>query len=294
MIVTVSERAFTKLNLFLNVIGRREDGFHDIVSIMHAVSLCDELVVTGELADSTEIVVTSSDPTLPTDESNLAYRSASKYLSHFNINAKIHIDILKKIPIGAGLGGGSSDAAATLRAMNKIFGLATKKQLLEIAAEIGSDVPFCLVGGYCFCSGRGEKINELETNSALHFAVAIGDERISTPDAYRKLDEKYDFFRNGEDKNLSRECVRLAAGLECREKIHHLFYNIFEYVTELPSVCEIKKILIKSGAKVSLMSGSGPAVFGLFKNKLVAKFAVKRLNRLGYTAFYASSAFIKD
>ncbi|MBQ8303039.1 MAG: 4-(cytidine 5'-diphospho)-2-C-methyl-D-erythritol kinase [Clostridia bacterium] len=292
--MTVKEKAYAKINLYLDVIGRREDGFHEILSVMQSVSLYDEISVKAEYAEMTNIKLSTSDPSLPTDESNLVYRSAVKYLQYFNITASLEIEIFKRIPIGAGLGGGSTDAAATLRALNSIFGLGNQKELLKIAAELGSDVPFCLIGGSAFCIGRGEKVSENENRSFMHFVVSIGDDRISTPEAYRRLDERYDCFRSTPGYEIGNNAVRMCGALYRRENISELCYNIFETVTKLESIDNIKETLRKSGAEVSLMSGSGPSVFGIFSSRDKAIAAEKELKKQGYLAFYCHSIGVKE
>ena len=291
--MTVQENAYAKINLYLDVIGRREDGFHDIISVMQSVSLCDVLTVTAECAEKTSITLKCNDSSLPIDESNLVYRSAIKYLQYFNASASLEIEILKRIPIGAGLGGGSTDAAATLRALNRIFGFGKQKDLLKIAEELGSDVPFCLIGGSAFCIGRGEKLSENENRSLMHFVISIGEDRISTPEAYRKLDEKYDCFRSTPGYEIGNDAVRMCGALYRRENISELCYNIFETVTYFESIDNIKEILRKNGAETSLMSGSGPSVFGIFSSRDKAMEAEKELNKQGYFAFYCHSIGVK-
>lgn len=283
--MTVIEKAYAKINLFLDVIGRREDGFHDIKSVMQSVSLCDTLTVSPEKADRVEILLTSNINSLPTDNTNLVYRSALAYVSKFAILAKVNIHLEKNIPIGAGLGGGSSDAAAALRAINKIFGRASEAELLELAADIGSDVPFCLIGGSAICTGRGERIEKLKVGSLMHFVIAIGDDRISTPEAYGRLDEKYGDFADGKYKSREETINIIAARIENGGNVSDLLYNIFESVTELESIDKIKEIMTKSRAEFCLMSGSGPAVFGIFKKTSDAESAKTSLNEAGFTAF---------
>jgi 4-diphosphocytidyl-2-C-methyl-D-erythritol kinase len=172
----ITKQAYAKINTYLDVISKRDDGFHDILSVMRRVSLADN--VRMEIFDSSETGINLSvkGDDLPCDERNLVYRAAVKFLEKFKICSKINIEIEKKIPIGAGLAGGSADAAATLRALNRIFNLASEEQLLEIAAEIGSDVPFCLLGGTALCEGRGEIITPIKSPKNVHFVVAIRKE----------------------------------------------------------------------------------------------------------------------
>ena len=271
--MTVLEKANAKINLFLDVTSRREDGFHDIKSVMQSVSLCDYIRLSAEASEKTMISITTNHSDLPLDEDNLVYKSAAKYLKHFGIRAKIDVDLEKHIPVGAGLGGGSSDAAATLRALNKIFGYATETELLSMAAELGSDVPFCLVGGTAICTGRGEKMERIQGNN-YHLVISIGNTRISTPKAYAMLDDKYNNFYSSS----------YTPKIDVTS-----FYNIFESVTDIDEIGRIKEIMIKNGAEQVLMSGSGPSVFGIFENENVATEARNRLVDVGFVAFVATS-----
>ena len=271
--MTVTEKAYAKINLFLDVIGRRKDGFHEIVSVMQSVSLCDTISLSAIHSEERKIFISSNEPTLENDENNLIYKSALKYMSYFDINAGIEVNLEKRVPIGAGLGGGSSDAAATLRAMNKIFRLASKEQLLEMAAELGSDVAFCVDGGCALCTGRGEKLRPFKYDISPYFVIAIGKGRVSTPSAYKMLDEKYgDFTKYNAEKNLP--------------NINNLpIYNIFEQVIDLKEICEIKNIMTENFADMTLMSGSGPSVFGVFLDSSSALAAKEALEERGYLAF---------
>lgn len=283
--MTVIESAHAKINLFLDVTGRRPDGFHDIISVMHSVSLCDMLSVSAEKSDRIEILLTTNVSSLPTDQTNLVYRSALAYMSKFGVLAKAKIHIEKNIPVGAGLGGGSSDAAATLRAMNRIFGLASDKELLELAADIGSDVPFCLAGGTAICTGRGEKVKMLHNRKNMNFVIAIGEDRISTPEAYSRLDEKFGGFIEAYNKTGEDTSDIFITRIENGKNVSDLIYNIFESVTELESIDKIKEIMTKNGAENTLMSGSGPAVFGIFKKMTDAESAGTSLVESGFLAF---------
>ena len=271
--MTVLEKANAKINLFLDVTSRREDGFHDIKSVMQSVSLCDYIKLNAEPSEVTEISITTNLSDLPLDDNNLVYKSAAKYLKHFGITAKIDIDLEKHIPVGAGLGGGSSDAAATLRALNKIFGLATQTELLSMAAELGSDVPFCLVGGTAICTGRGEKMEKIQGNN-YNLVISIGNERVSTPKAYSMLDIKYSNFS--------------SASYTPKVDVTS-FYNIFESVTDIDEIVCIKEIMRKNGAERTLMSGSGPSVYGIFESERDAISAQDALTERGYKAFFAKS-----
>ena len=268
--MTVTEYANAKINLFLDITGRREDGYHDIVSVMQSVSLCDTVTVTSRKSDKINITLICDDPSIPTDENNLIYKATLKYLTYFDICAEVKIILNKLIPIGAGLGGGSSDGAATLRALNRIFGFATEAELMKIAAELGSDVPFCLIGGKALCTGRGEKLETISDYPLFNLVIAIGKERISTPAAFRALDARYNNFAD-----------RAYSAVHCIGQP----YNLFESITDIPEILKIKEIMTKSGAEYVLMSGSGPAVFGKFKNEEEARLAEIALINEGFSAY---------
>lgn len=282
----IIEKAYAKINLFLNVTDCRDDGYHDIESVMHAVDLHDIISMDTKDSDKPEIILSSNSPLLSSSSSNLAYIAAEKYLSKYGINAQININLEKRIPIGAGLGGGSSDAAATLRALNKIYNAAKPGELLEIALSIGSDVPFCLLGGTAHCLGRGEIMTAKAVKKKMHFVIAIGNERTSTPEAYRRLDSLYSESGFPEKSEL---CEKMCSALGVSDDISSCVYNIFESVTDISDVKKIKEEMMKNGAKSALMSGSGPSVFGIFKSIEDSQLALKSLLSKGYTAFACES-----
>ena len=289
--MTVSEKAYAKINLYLDVTGRREDGFHDILSIMHSVSLYDTITVSIESSAETYISILTNNPTLSTAEDNIVYRAAKEYLSYFNLNARVGILIEKKIPIGAGLGGGSSDAAATLRALNKIFKYGSSEDLRNICEKLGSDVPFCLFGGLYLCGGRGEKLKKLDATLSSDFVIAIGDSRISTPKAYAKLDEKYNDFSNYNPDDITSMYRNMVIDLANDGEASIPLFNIFEQVVSIDEIDTLKKIMIKSGAEYTLMSGSGPSVFGRYHDTTTASEACNLLSDMGYTAFACHSVY---
>ena len=277
--MTVSEKAYAKINLYLDVTARREDGFHDIESLMHSVDLCDIVIISSSESERTEISITTNDPELPTDSGNIVYRAITNYLSFFDRTARVEVNIEKKIPVGAGLGGGSSDAAAALRAMNRIYGLASRDQLYEIASGLGSDVPFCLRGGICLCHGRGEQITSVSSSECMTFVIAIGERRVSTPKAYAALDEKYSFFKEKKEIISSTDIADFPR------------FNIFEQVIDFDEIDKIKENMIKNGAEYTLMSGSGPSVFGEFKKQAHAEEACDLLLKSGFSAFVCHSVY---
>ena len=289
--MTVTEMAYAKINLYLDVLGRRDDGFHDILSVMHSVDLCDRVVLSADTSDKTKIKITTNIQSLPVDEGNIVYRAVRKYLSYFSIDAVVNVTLDKMIPIGAGLGGGSSDAAATLRAMNKIFGMADIDQLCLLASDLGSDVPFCLFGGLYLSGGRGEKLLRLEKFISDTFVIAIGEERVSTPRAYAELDNKYNNFANRDVDDISSMYRNMIADFANGDGEMVPLYNIFEQVSHLDEIDEIKKIMSKNRAEYTLVSGSGPSVFGRFVEESDAEVACGELLDNGFTAFVCHSVY---
>lgn len=282
----VKELAPAKINLYLDVLGKREDGFHELETLMQTVDLTDEIEIEHqefgkddkESACRTEITlsVIGNDELLP-DEDNLVLRAARAFLEKVNVFGKIHITLKKKIPMAAGLGGGSADAAATLRAMNRI---ATKSlsegDLIDIAAKIGADVPFCLIGGRALCYGKGEIVVPQENCSTHHILIGKTEESISTPAAYRMLDGVYSDFKT-ERENDGRRGV-----LEQLKKGNHTkLYNIFDepILSTCPKAKRVKEIMLKLGANSAIMSGSGPAVFGIFDSVDSVKKVKKAIDR---------------
>ncbi|MBR2930967.1 MAG: 4-(cytidine 5'-diphospho)-2-C-methyl-D-erythritol kinase [Clostridia bacterium] len=287
----VKEQAYAKINLHLECRARREDGFHDIRTVMYSLSLADEITVTLHSTDKKSIRLTLGEGVrLPQDRRNLVYLAAELFLERMAIRADISIKLEKHIPVAAGLGGGSADAAATLRALNRLFGRpSTERMLLSMAAELGSDVPFCLLGGAALCEGRGERITRLSTAARLHTVVAVSDEHISTPAAYAALDAAYSDFDGSVPFIKDEEYGRLMAYLSGEGELPHGLYNVFESVIlpTCPGASAIRSQLFSLGAKAALMSGSGPSVFGIFESEAEALAARDALISSGYRAFYA-------
>lgn len=292
--MTVTEKAYAKINLYLDVLGRRDDGFHEILSVMHSISLADTVRVDCEKSQITEITLSSDSAEIPTDETNIAYRIAEKYLNEFGISAKLHIHIEKKIPVGAGLGGGSSDGAATLRALYKIFGKGSRQQLLDICASVGSDLPFCLLCGMYLCGGRGEKLKKLDVNQSFNFVIAIGKSRISTPKAYSELDKINNNYTNSFGTPESLMYRQMIADMAENGEASLPIYNVFEQVAQIDEIGKIKEIMIKNGAETVLMSGSGPSVFCFCKESADSEQICSELEKSGFNAFVCHSIYPEE
>lgn len=289
----VKEKAYAKINLFLDVLSKREDGFHEIKTVMHTVSLCDEVTLFYTPSDKTNIRVSvDGNKFLPQDSRNLAYRAAHLYLDKCALTASVDIKLKKRIPVAAGLAGGSSDAAAVLRAMNRSNRrLLTDKALFELSAELGSDVPYCLMGKTALCEGRGEKMTRLPDVYLGYAVIAIADEFVSTPKAYAALDGVFSDFdgtvKTGGNEKFS---ILKSAINEGKIDIKGLF-NVFEraVLPDCPKATEIKAELLSLGAKAALMSGSGPSVFGIFDTLSKAELAKEALLNKGFGAFVVHS-----
>ncbi len=257
-----------KINLTLDILKKRKDGYHEISSIMQAVSLYDEITLTmSESASLGNIIeITGSSTEIPYDNRNIAYKSASEYLKKNNITGKkVSVYIKKNIPVSAGLAGGSSNAAGVLYSLNKIFdGLCDEGTLNEIASKIGSDVPFILTGGTAFASSRGEILEKLPTPELNIVLVKPKNIAVSAKDAY----ESYSAQRLKIFKGASEEMSSAIKKHE-RDKIPVLLYNDLEIpVFKMHSeIMQTKEKLIESGCLNALMSGSGSAVFGIYAKK---------------------------
>lgn len=288
---SVKEYAYAKINLYLDVLSKREDGFHEVKTIMHTVSLADELTVSLTPAERTRIRITViGQSMLPTDSRNLAVKAAELFLATTLISAEVNIKLIKRIPVAAGLAGGSTDAAAVLRALNKAFKRPlTEKRLLEIAAELGSDVPYCLLGGTALCFGRGESIERLPERLHLNLVIAACDEHVSTPFAYSELDRLYADFASGREDGSESYYNAIYSSVLSGDLNEFKLYNIFENAI-FPSYNgaeQIKKQMLNLGASHALMSGSGPSVYGIFNDKASAERARDVFIKLGVRAYYA-------
>lgn len=284
-----TERANAKINLYLNVVGRRENGYHNIVSLMQTVSLCDLVTVDYLPVPHTSIHLTASgNDGMPTDCRNLAWRAAELYLAKIEKSGEVRISIEKHIPMAAGLAGGSADAAAVLRGLNRICGeRLSKEELCALGATLGADIPFCIVGGGARVTGIGERLEEVAPMPQTALAVACMGEGVSTPWAYGKLDELYDSFANATAEDVGPDDILSALSKGDFDTACADFYNIFEGVVPSvqPYVDRLKQTMEGHGAVRAMMSGSGPSVFGVFRSVEEASAAVEALRQMGASAF---------
>ncbi len=276
----VYERAYAKINLYLDVTGRKEDGFHSLKSVMQTVGLYDAVTVEALPAAVPSVSISVKGPyRVPVGEGNLCYRASFAYMEAAAAPMRVRILLDKHIPVAAGLGGGSADAAAVLRALNRVTGrrLATSR-LLEVAASLGSDVPFCLLGHTRLCGGRGERMQVLTPCSPLSLVILPSPERVSTPAAYAALDAAYGgFAEEGEHGDITPLLSALSARNAHATALS--LYNIFEDVIlpTCPVASENRARLTSLGALSVLMSGSGPTVFGFFESPHAAKIAAEAI-----------------
>ncbi|WP_232699109.1 4-(cytidine 5'-diphospho)-2-C-methyl-D-erythritol kinase [Brevibacillus daliensis] len=258
----VSVKAPAKINLTLDVLSKRPDGYHDVEMVMTTVDLADRVDLT--LLRSREILIDCSASFVPLDQRNHAFKAAKLLMERYSVDKGVHIYIDKHIPVAAGLAGGSSDAAATLRGLNKLWNLGlTLDELATIGAEIGSDVPFCVYGGTALAKGCGEKLTHLSSPTSCWVILAKPPIGVSTADVYGNLRvdqiKKHPNTERMLDAILSKNFSLMANNL-C---------NVLEEVTltRYPQVMQIKELMIQSGADGVLMSGSGPTVFGLVQKE---------------------------
>ena len=256
---TLYEGAFAKLNLTLDVLGKREDGYHDLQSVMQSISIRDDIEI--DIGTGKPWKLLCSEEGNPTDERNLAWKAAKVYCDALNKDPDgLEIRILKRIPSGAGMGGGSADAAAVLRALNRHYGEPLSVfALAELGAQVGSDVPFCVLCGTAMVEGRGERLRKLPDMPDCIFVVVKPEFSVSTPELYKKIDEVAIAKR---PDNQAMESALLAGDLL---KVSHNLCNVFDPVVtaEHLELNYIKSLFHQYGAVGYQMTGSGSAVFAI-------------------------------
>lgn len=278
---TITLNCNAKINLSLDAIRKRENGYHDLELIFLEIPISD--TVTVSLRNDGEIHLTCDDESLPCDERNLAHKAAAAFFAETGTNHGADIDVKKRIPHGAGLAGGSADAAGVLKALNTLADNPLDSDtLLKIGARLGADVPFCILGGCALAEGIGDILTPLPTPPKLFYVIAKPQESISTAWVFKNLD------LNNRPNSL---CVPAVAEGIKRGDINMIVNNsgnILESVTtkEVPAINDIKTSFIDSGAVLSLMSGSGTSVFGAFETEAAAKSAAKAVEQ------YADKVFI--
>lgn len=252
------EKAPAKINLMLDVLHKRADGFHEVEMIMTMVDLADRLELSELKRDS--IIISSQAGYIPLDEKNLAFQAARLIKDRYNVRSGVHIHLDKRIPVAAGLAGGSSDAAATLRGLNRLWRLGIPAQeLQELGAELGSDVPFCVTGGTALATGRGERLTQIASPPQCWVVLAKPPINVSTAEVYGRV--------RANNIAVHPSALRMQQAIEAGDfsAVCAGLGNVLEDVTLKlhPEVQQLKEAMIKLGADGVLMSGSGPTVFGL-------------------------------
>ncbi|MBR1419805.1 MAG: 4-(cytidine 5'-diphospho)-2-C-methyl-D-erythritol kinase [Selenomonadaceae bacterium] len=270
-------KAHAKINLALEIFPKRADGFHDIETIFQSIDLADEIEI--EKSKKIELEIYPHDSKIPCDSTNLAYRAADLLCNEFKLSG-VKIFLNKKIPSGAGLAGGSTNAAGILVAMNDLFELNLSTQdLQDRGAILGSDVPFCIRGGTQFAQGRGEILTPLKNLPPIDLILIKPRVSISTAWAYKEFDNHVplEFFRT----------KKILESIDSGDwkLIVQNFFNRFEEIVQLDEIFELKSKLIELGAINSLMSGSGSTVFGIFDSRSKAENAFNSLKNLDAEIF---------
>jgi len=265
----INLKAFAKINIGLNIISKRKDGYHELETIFQQIDLSDDILIS--VREDTKVVLESESEDIPLDKKNICFKAAILLKELSGISRGVNIAISKRIPIGAGLGGGSSDAAATLKGLVKLWELScTKNDITNIAKQLGADVPFFIKGGTAFATGIGDKLTQIEFPKKYYCVLVYPNIKISSAWAYKNFN-----FNLTKTKKI----VKLS---EIFQKNFDLFKlknyarNDFEEVVfrEFPELYEVKRKLYHSGAFFASMSGSGSTIFGLFKEYFEAEAVV--------------------
>lgn len=279
-------KAKAKINLTLDAVGKRENGYHDLRMIMQTVNLHDTISI--KKTKTPGIKMATNLHWLPRDEKNIAYKAAKLFLEEANIKSGIYINIYKRIPVAAGLAGGSTDAAAVLVGLNKLFEKHySKKKLMEMGLKLGADVPFCIMRGTVLAEGIGEILTPLPVIPYTYVVLAKPNISVSTASVYGAL--KLDEIKKHPETDLVVEAIKKQ---DMDFVINHMS-NVLEEVTIKmhPEIENIKQDMIKLGAQGSMMSGSGPTVFGIFKTKEQALEATEYFKQQGLREVHLTSTF---
>ncbi|WZL73552.1 4-(cytidine 5'-diphospho)-2-C-methyl-D-erythritol kinase [Clostridiaceae bacterium 35-E11] len=274
----IKVRGRAKINISLDVIGKREDGYHEVKMIMQQIDLYDEILIR-----KTEkgIVLETNCPFIPADEGNIAYKAAKLMMDRYPTNGGVYIYIDKKIPVAAGLAGGSTNAAAVMIGLNKLWGInEDKKTLMEAGVALGADVPFCILGGAALAEGIGEKLTPIQ-GLKQWVVLCKPNISVSTAAVYGNLDAA------NIQEHPRTDLILGALNQEDGQTVADNLCNVLEPVTEKmhPIIKDIKRKMLECHAMGSLMSGSGPTVFGLFKDYNKARKAYENLSKIYHQVY---------
>jgi len=258
---SLSLKSHAKVNLFLEVLCKRDDGYHEIESLIQEISLCDDILLKDRPKGIT-ILCPNKKIYIPSNHNNLAHKAAKLLMTKFSIKKGVSITIDKKISVGAGLGGGSSNAASVLKGLNQLWNIGLKnEQLQELGAEIGSDVPFFINGGTALVKGRGVKIHTWFTVPKIWLVLAVPNISVSTKWAYGRLDRKL-------TRNINSAKLQESKKLQFKDIVDKLFNRLEGVVLkEYPLIEVVKEKMMACGASGALMSGTGSAIFGIVSSE---------------------------
>ena len=258
-------KAYAKVNISLDIVGKREDGYHILEMIMQTIDLYDEINIEKQKKD---ITIKCNKPYVPTDERNLAYRAAKLFMEKYNIHIGVNINIKKNIPVSAGLAGGSTDGAAVLKLMNRLFEVnASDEELMEIGLKLGADVPYCIKGGTALCKGIGEEVTKLKDFKDKILVLVKPPFGVSTKSVY----QEFDLGKVRSHPNT--ETLIKAIESNDLKLVSNNMKNLLENVTlrKHKVLINIKEEMKNTGAIAAMMSGSGPTVFAFFDDMLKAQ-----------------------
>lgn len=274
---TVTVNAYAKVNLSLDIVGRRADGYHLMDMVMQAVSLHDTVILRKQPEG---IAFSCSEKNLPQDESNLAVRAARAFFAHTGTDGGVRIALEKRIPAGAGMAGGSADAAAVLVGLNALYEAELSQETLcKIGLSLGADVPFCIVGGTARVTGIGEIIEPVAPLSSCFFAAVKPAFSISTKEAFARADGGLI------DKRPDTDALVRAVGAGKLSAVGKELCNVFEQTEEVPVLSEVKKTLLSCGALGAAMTGSGSVIYGLFAAEAPAVRAAEAIRSFGKESY---------
>lgn len=285
MPIFAKANAYAKLNLGLKIVGRRPDGYHDLLSVFQTIDLCDTLVFEAAPPGSTEVVCRT--PGLPSGPDNLVHRAVEALRERTGASGGVRVLLTKVIPVGAGLGGGSSDAATVLRVLNEAWkpGLSSER-LREVASGLGSDVPFFLKHGTALASGRGEVLRYVPWSAEVSYVLVQPPFQVSTAWAYSRISERLNFALTGHSKYIN-FISSIADRSLCAFDLFGCLENDFEPVVAetWPVLTDVRRALQEAGAEACCMTGSGSVMFGVFRGRDSAVRAAARLQDEGHRVF---------
>ncbi len=298
----VTVKGYAKINLGLDVTGKLENGYHLLRSVMQQIDIYDTVELAGvrngysepvenkDIDDAgLQITLTSNSDEVPLDQTNLAFKAAKLLTEQDGIKEGVHIHIIKRIPVAAGLAGGSTDAAAVLLGMNELFGLGhSKEELQELGISLGADVPFCVAGKTALAEGIGERLTLIETMPEMYIVVAKPSIGVSTKYVYENLRL---------EQVVHPDMDRILAAMKQKDlkAMTGLLGNVLESVTmeRYPLIRELKEAMLETGAEGSLMSGSGPTVFGVFDTMAKAAEAEKQMQQRYPEVFIQAAGIVR-